>query len=155
MKKNVYDTMPKAKHIIVDTDACSGCLTCELACAARHFDGLCDRELSAITIAADMLDYHFDYMVCKQCKTASCAAVCPRDAIFFDEQTGARCIDKDKCVRCGACAKACPFSDGRLPAIRKVTKYNSKFIIKCDLCHGFEDGPYCVQVCPKAAIHLK
>lgn len=147
--------LPKAKHISVDLEACGGCLTCELVCAARHFGGLCDRELSAIRIDADMLDYTFDYMVCKQCAAPSCMSVCPKNAFYFDEMTGARCIDREKCIRCGACVRACPFSDSKLTPIRKIIKNDQKYIIKCDLCHGFADGPYCVQVCPKGAIRLR
>lgn len=154
MDSNRPVKMPRSKHIVVDTEACGGCLTCELVCAARHFDGLCDRELSAIKIDADMIDYVFDYMACKQCSSASCVAVCPKNAFFFDENTGARCIDKDKCIRCGACVKVCPLSEAKYPPIRKVEKNDQKYIIKCDLCHGYEDGPYCIQVCPKAAVHL-
>lgn len=146
--------MPMSKHIFVDTEACAGCMTCELVCAARHFDGLCDRELSAIQIHADLLDYNFNYTICKQCKSASCVEACRLGAIKFDETTGARYIDKDRCVACGLCIKACPYSDEKHVPIRKVVKYGVKNIIKCDLCHGFEEGPYCVQVCPKAAIKL-
>ena len=149
------ETMPKAKHITVDTDACGGCLTCELACSARHFDGECNPELSAIRIDADMLDYFFDAYVCKQCKSASCVTACRVGAMYFDETTGARCIDKEKCIGCGACAKACPFAEEKFSPIRKVKHDGKNIIIKCDLCHGHADGPYCVQVCPKNAIHLK
>ncbi len=146
--------MAKVKHIVVDTDACGGCLTCELACSARHFDGWCDKGLSAIRIDADMLDYYFDAYVCKQCKSASCMEACKFDAIFVDETTGARCIDKEKCKSCGACVRACPFSEEKYPVIKKVSWKGKNVMIKCDLCHGFEDGPYCVQICPKSAIKL-
>ena len=155
MEKLMLDSIPKSKRIVVDTDACAGCLTCELACAARHFDGLCDRELSAIRIDADMLDYHFDYMVCKQCKAPSCVAACKFEAFFFDEVTGARVIDKAKCKQCGACVMACPFIGEKYPPMKKVVRDKEKYIVKCDLCHGHADGPYCVQVCPKAAISMK
>ncbi|MBE5997450.1 MAG: 4Fe-4S dicluster domain-containing protein [Lachnospiraceae bacterium] len=155
MDKELLSRFPKSKHIEVDTEACAGCLTCELACAARHFDGLCDRELSAIKIDADMLEYHFDYMVCRQCKAPSCVLACPKDAFYFDEKTGARVIDKSKCIKCGACVRACPFAGQKNKALRKVEKNGEKYIVKCDLCHGHEDGPYCVQVCPKAAVKLK
>lgn len=153
-EKKQAAAMPRAKHIVVDSEACGGCLTCELACSARHFDGECNSYLSAIRIDADMLDYHFDSSVCKQCKSASCVTACKKDAIYFDEKTGARCIDHEKCIKCGACVKACPFAGEKLPPIRKVEHNGSFVIVKCDLCHGHEDGPYCVQVCPKAAISL-
>ena len=151
---NSEKAIPKSKHITVDTDACSGCLTCELACSARHFDGECNSLLSAIRIDADLLDYHFAASVCKQCKSPSCLEACKKDAIFFDKQTGARCIDPEKCIQCGACANACPFASEKNPPIRRVVIGERKHMIKCDLCHGHEDGPYCVQVCPKAAIRL-
>lgn len=147
--------MPKAKHIVVDTEACGGCLTCELACSARHFDGECNLSLSAIQIDADMLDYRFDAYVCRQCKSASCVAACPRDAVFFDEVTHARCIDREKCIKCGACARACPLGAAKYPPVRKVQWNGEDVMVKCDLCHGHEDGPYCVQVCPKSAISVK
>lgn len=146
--------MPRSKHIVVDTEACGGCLTCMLGCSARHFNGECNPELSAIRIDADMLDYRFDAYVCQQCQSASCVAICPKHAIFFDEKTGARCIDRDACVACGACAKSCPLGSEKFSPIRRIEWGGKKLMVKCDLCHGFEDGPYCVQVCPKSAISL-
>lgn len=153
-EKEKQTVIPRAKHITVDTEACGGCLTCELACSARHFDGECNNLLSAIRIDADMLDYWFDASVCKQCKAPSCMAACKKDAMYIDEKTGARCIDDSKCIKCGACVKACPFADEKYPPIRKIKHNGSNVIVKCDLCSGHEDGPYCVQVCPKAAIKL-
>ena len=37
-----------------------------------------------------------------------CVAVCQFDAIRINEQTGIAEVDENKCVACGACAKACP-----------------------------------------------
>ena len=44
---------------------------------------------------------------CQNCLAASCAKVCPRDAVYFEN--GKRHINKDKCIRCGKCEKACPY----------------------------------------------
>lgn len=148
------NNMPKSKHIVVDTEACGGCLTCEFACSGRHFEGECNTYLSAIRIDADMLDYHFNASVCKQCQAASCMAACKFDAIQFDEKTGARYIDSEKCKGCGACARACPYSQDKIAPIRKEIVAGKNRIVKCDLCHGYEDGPLCIAVCPKQAIHL-
>lgn len=155
IKNQPLGAMPKSKHIVLDREACGGCLTCEFACSGRHFDGECNTYLSAIRIDADMLDYHFDLSVCRQCRSASCVAACRKDALCFDEETGARYVDREKCIGCGACVKACPFAKDKVPPIRKETVDGKKVIIKCDLCHGFEDGPLCMQICPKQAIHLE
>ena len=45
---------------------------------------------------------------CQNCLAASCQKVCPRDAISF--VNGKSCIDPDKCIKCGKCAKACPYN---------------------------------------------
>ena len=44
---------------------------------------------------------------CQNCLAASCQKVCPRDAISF--VNGKSHIDREKCIKCGKCAKACPY----------------------------------------------
>ena len=44
---------------------------------------------------------------CQNCLAASCQQVCPKSAISF--VNGRSHIDPDKCIRCGKCAKACPY----------------------------------------------
>lgn len=46
---------------------------------------------------------------CRGCIAHQCKEACPRDAIVFDRDQKAY-IDKSKCVECGMCAKACPYS---------------------------------------------
>ena len=51
------------------------------------------------------------YMVsnyCQNCIAASCQKVCPKDAISF--RNNRSYIDLDKCIKCGKCAKACPYN---------------------------------------------
>ena len=45
---------------------------------------------------------------CQNCLAASCQKVCPKDAITF--QNNRSYIDLDKCIRCGKCAKVCPYN---------------------------------------------
>ena len=44
---------------------------------------------------------------CQNCLAASCQKVCPKGAISFIN--GKSHIDPDKCIKCGKCAKACPY----------------------------------------------
>ncbi len=45
---------------------------------------------------------------CQNCLAASCQKVCPRDAIRV--VNGKSQIDQEKCIKCGKCAKACPYN---------------------------------------------
>ena len=45
---------------------------------------------------------------CQNCLAASCQKVCPKDAITF--RNNRSYIDLDKCIKCGKCAKACPYN---------------------------------------------
>ena len=45
---------------------------------------------------------------CQNCLAASCQKVCPKGAISF--VNGKSCIDQSKCIKCGKCAKACPYN---------------------------------------------
>ena len=44
---------------------------------------------------------------CQNCLAASCQKVCPKGAISF--VNGKSFIDQEKCIKCGKCAKACPY----------------------------------------------
>jgi [FeFe] hydrogenase (group B1/B3) len=45
---------------------------------------------------------------CQNCLARSCEKVCPKDAISVRNHRSY--IDLDKCIRCGKCAKACPYN---------------------------------------------
>lgn len=44
---------------------------------------------------------------CRGCMVHSCKEVCPKDAISIVNHRAT--VDKDKCVECGKCTKACPY----------------------------------------------
>ncbi len=46
---------------------------------------------------------------CRGCLAQRCKDACPKDAISFDANHQAH-IDKNKCVNCGNCAKACQYT---------------------------------------------
>ena len=45
---------------------------------------------------------------CQNCLARSCEKVCPKDAITVRNHRSY--IDLEKCIRCGKCAKACPYN---------------------------------------------
>lgn len=45
--------------------------------------------------------------LCQGCLAESCRQVCPRGAISF--RNGRSYIDENLCIKCGKCAKACPY----------------------------------------------
>ncbi len=45
---------------------------------------------------------------CQNCLARSCEKVCPKGAISF--VNGRSHIDQEKCIKCGKCAKACPYN---------------------------------------------
>lgn len=95
---------------------------------------------------------------CRGCVFHRCEDVCKKGAINFDHSHIAH-IDKSKCVECGACAKACPYSaihnfkrpcesSCKVKCITRNPETNSAKIdqSKCVSCGA------CVYHCPFGAI---
>lgn len=93
---------------------------------------------------------------CRGCIAHRCVNACPRDAITIVNQKAV--IDNDKCIECGRCQKACPYSAiiksvrpceqaCKVNAIsmdeRKKAKINNDDCIACGAC---------VYQCPFGAI---
>lgn len=97
---------------------------------------------------------------CRGCIGHACKQACPKGAITVDSQHRAH-IDKEKCVNCGLCAKACPFGaiyNFRRPcqkacptgAITMDGNLSAKIdYSKCIVCGS------CTQKCPFGAIASK
>jgi Fe-S-cluster-containing dehydrogenase component len=77
--------------------------------------------------------------LCAQCRDYPCVKACPVDALSTDEND-AVLVDREKCISCGACIRACP---GHVPFLHPE---DNKSTI-CDLCGG---EPKCVDVCVEA-----
>ncbi|RJS89435.1 4Fe-4S dicluster domain-containing protein [Candidatus Bathyarchaeota archaeon] len=147
--------VPRSGVINFDERRCLECRECEVACSLYH-EKECNPSLSRIQIDFDDFIPRFPRIqICKQCDWPSCYYAClsihKEPAIYIDERTGARVIDEDKCMGCGACASACP-----LMPERAVIKYKEegrrRIYFKCDLCKDRENGPICVEVCPTKAL---
>ena len=97
---------------------------------------------------------------CRSCIGHACKQACPKGAISIDSMHRAH-IDKEKCVNCGLCAKACPFGaiyNFRRPcqkacptgAITMDENLSAKIdYSKCIVCGS------CTQKCPFGAITAK
>lgn len=144
----------ETRRIVLNSDACGGCLTCEQMCSGRHFHE-CSSDLSAIRIQVDFYEDTFTLFNCRQCPKPACLEACPVGAILYDEERGSFYVDDEHCITCGECVKACPFRKKLRPAIHLALCDGEEHVVKCDLCHGYADGPVCVNHCPKGALTLK
>lgn len=97
--------------------------------------------------------------LCQGCLAHPCKEVCPKDAITISN--GKSIIDQEKCIKCGLCIKACPYS-----AIMKIERPCAKACgmdaIQSDT-NGHADIDYdkcvscgmCLVNCPFGAISDK
>jgi len=148
-------------YLVYDSRRCAGCQSCMLACSLVH-DGATSTSLSRIQVSRAVLTrypYDIQISVCRQCPEPMCVKDCPTGACHVSAANGnVRMIDAKKCIGCGTCLQACPFSPHRTvwnPTTSKSTK--------CDLC---ADAPYfskkggpsgnqaCVTTCPMGALKL-
>lgn len=138
---------------------CVACHRCELACTEFN-EGKADPRLARIKITRNVMFGHAGTNVypptkgiwgdgivvqdtCRQCAHPTpCANACPQGAIVVDPKTGARRVDKEKCIGCHLCEKACPWG-------MMTFDVEEKKASKCFLCDG---EPKCVKHCPAAAI---
>lgn len=137
-----------------------------LACSLIH-EGVESLSLSRIQIMQNSFEPFPDDLTieqCRQCVEPACVKVCPVGALAADARYGnVRMVDREKCIGCGACYEACPYTPSRaFLAAREVSDEEAKSR-KCDLC---ANAPYhwdaagggpggqqaCVAVCPVGAI---
>jgi protein NrfC len=155
-------------YLLVDTKKCQGCVSCMLACSLVH-EGVENLSLSRIQVLQNSFAKWPDDLTieqCRQCVEAPCVAACPEDALQIDAAHGnVRRVDEAKCIGCGLCVEACPFTPSR-PIVAPDSDFDGDLKSrKCDLCAGaayhWDDsggGPRgkqaCVEVCPLGAIRF-
>lgn len=130
-----------SKVLIVDYEKCVGCKTCEQACSVKQ-TGVVNPSLSRVQIVKLMMGIDNIPVVCLQCESAPCKAICPVKAISRDELSGRVMIDYDICIGCRMCVAVCPFGCMTFDSI-------SKRVFKCNLCDG---DPMCVRFCQHDAL---
>lgn len=137
-----------------DASACTGCKACQVACKDKNNlpVGVLWRRVFEVSggdwvqTGSAWENSVFAYnlsIACNHCIHPKCAGVCPTDA-FVQRDDGIVYIDESKCMGCGYCNWACPYS---------VPQYNPELghMTKCNFC--MDDlalglPPACVAACP-------
>jgi formate dehydrogenase iron-sulfur subunit len=166
------------KAFLVDTTKCTGCKACQAAC--KQWNNLPveetfsfpqeytnPKELSAITFnhviisALENADpgkpaLQMMHKKCFHCEIPNCLTVCPADAIYKNDYWVV--IDREKCIGCGECVRACIYNVPHLTD-KDYNEYatggfiNKNKAYKCHACTLKErEIPACVSVCPGNAL---
>ena len=155
------ECLPNRPAFYLDTQICIGCKTCVVACKDKNdldpgvrwrrvveYTGgewLC---LSDGTYRQDVFSYYIS-VSCNHCSEPICVEVCPTAAMNQDEN-GIVSIDPAKCMGCGYCEWACPYSAPQYQA-------GSGQMGKCDFCRDelkAGKAPACVAACPTRALNF-
>ena len=143
-----------------DSSACSGCKACQEACKDKNNlpVGVMWRRVIEVSgggwIQAgeawtnNVFAYNLS-IACNHCVHPKCAGVCPTDA-YVHRADGIVYIDPTKCMGCGYCSWACPYS---------APRYNPDLgqMSKCNFCFDNIDAglpPSCVAACPMRVLNF-
>ncbi|MEM4852838.1 MAG: 4Fe-4S dicluster domain-containing protein [Thermofilum sp.] len=141
--------------ILVLPELCTGCKSCEIACAVERSRTKCiytahlEEPRPVPRIRVLLADGYSVPMRCQHCADAPCMAVCPTKAISRSPE-GFILLDSAKCIGCLMCARACPFGAVRLDTALRVA-------VKCDFCfERVRQGrqPACAEACPTRALRF-
>ena len=141
------------KAIFVNSERCTGCRSCEVACALKRsslsrrlpealYEEVPPQPRVRVEPAAEAQGFAVQ---CRHCQDAPCLDACPASALYRDDG-GLVLVHEARCIGCWMCVMVCPF--GAPQPFRATRK-----ILKCDLCKGM-DAPACVESCPTRALLL-
>ena len=136
-----------------DLDKCIYCRSCVFACKLENHIPHEWQRNDVVMVGPDMdkdpVGFAM-YMNCNHCEHPACIASCPvpGKAIHKREEDGLVLVDKEKCIGCWSCVKACPYG---VPRPTNVKNSKGDFVVdKCTFCHHrVTQGlvPACVQTC--------
>lgn len=143
----------KQNIILVDLDRCIGCRGgCQVACKTQHDIALGPSRSKLYTMGPTGtfpdLQMYFIAVMCQQCEHPTCVDVCPTGACYKDEADGVVKIDRDSCIGCQSCMRACPYE-----AI--IFNQEMRVADKCDICSELREvgeEPVCVRNCSGRAL---
>ena len=151
----------KRPAFYMDSQICTGCKTCMVACKDKNdlpagvrwrrvveYSGGEWLPLPDGTFRQDVFAYYLS-VSCNHCAEPVCVEVCPTTAMNRDENGIVR-VDQATCVGCSNCQGACPYD---APQYRTDTGRMSK----CDFCTDeirAGNDPACVSACPTRALTI-
>ena len=142
-----------------DSDRCTGCKTCELACKdykdlgtdvsfrrIYEYTGGTWNQQSDGCWHQDVFAYYMS-ISCNHCENPACTAVCPTGAMHKNED-GFVIVNEETCIGCRYCHMACPYNAPQYDA-------QKGHMTKCDGCYSRVKAgqkPICVDACPLRAL---
>jgi carbon-monoxide dehydrogenase iron sulfur subunit len=147
--------------IVPRPDRCMKCRSCEIACAVAKsssqslLGAVYETPLPVKRIHVRRGSVGGGPVVrpehCQQCDDAPCVIACRHhNAIRYDRATDTICVDEDRCVGCGHCARACPYKV--ITLVRREAGQKKRVALKCTQCAENRSGPACVRSCPTNAL---
>lgn len=153
--------MVKRPAFYLDTQACTGCKTCMVACKDRNdlplgvrwrrvteFTGGEWFRRADGTFTQEVFSYYLS-VGCNHCENPVCVRGCPSKAMTRAAD-GIVTVDPDRCLGCRYCEWACPYSAPQFdPEMGRMTK--------CDFCRDEltkGNEPACVAACPTRALRF-
>lgn len=137
------------KGFYFDATKCYKCHACEVACKVWNGVEFGPRWRRVVKVGTGKFPEIKNInvsMACMHCGNPPCVKACPVTAISKRVSDGIVLVDRSKCIGCGFCRWACPFSAPQLGTDGKMQK--------CNFCEDRPEGMprACEEVCPTNAI---
>lgn len=140
-------------EVLIRYDRCTGCRSCELACAVAHsasktlFGALSEEKRPRKRIFVHQVGSKKVPLNCRHCAEAPCIDACIAGAMHRTaEGVVTNENGEQSCTGCWMCVMVCPYG-----VIR--SELAEKLALKCDRnCLDGSGNPACVRACPTGAL---